>query len=201
MKLKKDKRSELIKELNNALDILSGFEYHELIEEGDESGRTKMLFEEALDALASTIELIETNIAEDIVEFLESKNRESYIYSFMHTDMYGEEYKYGYRMLSTLKEGCDLYSPSLEKYIFVCNKFGSVAIHEISKEDIYTIMQEAIQNNCPIYSLLGKSKEIYEDVDSPKYNEDFYSNKDICDILVDKANDWVIMNTYKEEKQ
>ena len=45
-------------------------------------------------------------------------------------------------MVDYIKEGRDLYSPSLEKYLFLYNDYGAICTYNVSNEEAVQLKQE-----------------------------------------------------------
>lgn len=180
---KKKNVVEKIEELLNELETLQ--EETEVVQENED-----LIFEigEAIGALNNAIDIVEADSSVEIFEYLEKNNRTSGVINF----------KNSYEMLEAIKEGYDLYSPSLEKYIFVYNEAGSICYYDININEMFDLITKALEINDCVSALLGPGGFICDDI-SYERQPIVYSYKDLCEELY-QLSDWVIVNTYREEK-
>lgn len=180
---KKKNVVEKIEELLNELETLQ--EETEVVQENED-----LVFEigEAIGALNNAVDIVEADSSVEIFEYLEQNNRTSGVINF----------KNGSEMLEAIKDGYDLYSPSLEKYVFVYNKKGSICCYDININEMFDLITKALKVNDRVSALLGAGGYIYDDI-SYKWSPIVCSNKDLCEELY-QLTDWVVVNTYREEK-
>lgn len=182
----KSKKKGIVNKIEELLDELETLQ--EETEVVQKSEQLILEIGEAIGALNNAVDMLEADTSEEIVQYLEQNGRKSGIMIFKDSSA----------MLDTLKDGYDLYSPSLGKYLFVYNDAGSICYYDISVNEMYELITNALKINDYVGALLGPGGFICDDI-SYEYPPAVYSNQDLCEELY-QAQDWVIVNTYKEEK-
>ncbi|MGN0004566.1 MAG: hypothetical protein ACI37Z_01115 [Candidatus Gastranaerophilaceae bacterium] len=180
------KKEGIVNKIEELLDELETLQEETEVVQGNE--QLVLEIGEAIGTLNNAVDMIETDTSAEIIQYLEQNGRKSGVMIFKDSS----------EMLDTLKDGYDLYSPSLGKYLFVYNDAGSVCYYDISPNKMYELITEALKVNDYISAFLGPGGFICDDI-SYEYPPTVYSNKDLCEELY-QVQDWVIVNTYKEEK-